>query len=336
MGLRVGFMGTPDFALAALKALDESAHKVACVYSQPPRPKGRGKKVQKSPVHDYAEGRGIPVLTPEHLKSVEAQAEFAAHDLDVAIVAAYGLILPKAILEAPKYGCLNIHASLLPRWRGASPIQQAIWAGDSETGIAIMQMDEGLDTGPVIAKESVAISNQTTASTLHDELAALGGRMIAAALGRLEQAGGLEAVAQDDSQTTYAPLLKKEDGQVDWSQSAVEIDRQIRALNPWPGVYTMFEGQRVKILESEPIGHPEREAEGSGRDREMSQPDPSSQAPQDDGFPKPGRILDRDGHVACGGESVLKLLKIQPAGAKAMDFIAAVNGGYVLVGKVFS
>ncbi len=307
--LRIGFMGTPDFALAALKALCASDHEVVVVYSQPPRPKGRGQKVQPSPVHAYAQEQGIPVLTPRSVKSPEALADFAGHDLDLAVVAAYGLILPAAILEAPKDGCLNIHASLLPRWRGASPIQQAIWAGDDETGISIMQMDEGLDTGPVIAERFVSITNKTTASTLHDSLAALGGEMIVEVMEELAQAGVLLSEPQDDTQKTYAPLLTKEDGRVDWTQSAQEIDRQVRALNPWPGVFCEHDGKRVKILEALPV------------DEQSDQP-----------F---GTILNREGDVSCS-DGTLRLIKIQPLNAKAMDFTSAVNGGYIKIGECFS
>ena len=189
--LRIAFMGTPDFSVPALDALHESEHEVVCVYSQPPRPKGRGHKVQLSPVHAYAEEHGILVVHPKSLKKTPEQEEFASYDIDVAVVAAYGLILPKAILEAPKHGCINIHASLLPRWRGASPIQCAIWEGDTESGVTLMQMDEGLDTGPEISKQSIAITNETTAQSLHDELSALGGKMIIEAIGQLAQNGAL-------------------------------------------------------------------------------------------------------------------------------------------------
>lgn len=308
--LRIAFMGTPDFALTALEALHTSGHDVVAVYTQPPRPKGRGQQVQISPVHQYAADHDIPVYHPRSLKKEKDQAVFAELNLDVAVVAAYGLILPKAVLNAPKYGCINIHASLLPRWRGASPIQHAIWKGDAETGVDLMQMDEGLDTGPVIMERKVKIRPQTTAASLHDELSALGAAMIEEAMDELAAGKGLEAHLQDDDLATYAPLLQKEDGRVDWSQSAEEIDRQVRALNPWPGVWSMIEGKRVKILEVQ-----------------------ISQANSDQA---PGTILDSTGKVACGRGPVLTLVKIQPENAKAMDFVSAVNGGYVEAGKVFS
>jgi methionyl-tRNA formyltransferase len=306
MGLRVGFMGTPDFALGALKALHESGHNIVCIYSQPPRPKGRGQQVQPSPVHAFALEKNIPVFTPKSLKSLEAQAEFAAHNLDVAVVAAYGLLLPQTVLDAPKHGCINIHGSLLPRWRGASPIQRAIWSGDDETGVSLMQMDAGLDTGPEISRRAVAITPQTTASALHDTLCALGAEMIVEAMNTLAANGALSSTPQPTEGITYAHLLKKEDGKIDWSHSASEIDRQIRALNPWPG--TFCSGFKIKAAQ------PENQT--------------TDQAV--------GTILDKAGHIACGKGSVLKILTIQPENAKAMDFASALNGNYIQVGQRFS
>lgn len=300
---RIVFMGTPDFAVPALKALHEAGYTIVAAYSQPPRPKGRGQQVQKSPVHIYAEENGIPVFNPKSLKNAEAQEEFKKLNADVAVVAAYGLILPKAVLDAPKYGCINIHASLLPRWRGASPIQHAIWLGDSETGITLMQMDEGLDTGAVISMERIAITDKTTSSSLHDELSALGGKMIKKAIDELAKNGALKSMPQDD-ESTYAPMLKKENGKINWSLSAAMIDRQIRALNPWPGTWSEFEGRRIRILAAEISP-----AKGN-----------------------PGEILDRHGNIGHG----LKILKIQPEGKNAMDFSAAVNGGYLKVGGIFT
>lgn len=309
--LRVGFMGTPDFALAALKAICEAGYNVVCVYSQPPRPKGRGQQIQLSPVHAFAAERGIPVFTPKTLKNPEIQAEFAAHNLDIAVVAAYGLILPKAVLDAPHFGCINIHASLLPRWRGASPIQRAVWAGDGQSGVTLMQMDEGLDTGPEIMKEAIDLTSETTAASLHDALAELGGRMIVRALDTLaEKSERLPAKAQEAEGVTYASLLKKEDGRVDWSQSAEAIDRQIRALNPWPGVWTEVGGKRLKILAAVPEGNAQKSSQG-------------------------GMLLDVSGRVSCGG-GVLKLLSVQPESAKAMDASSAINGGYLKVGDTLS
>ncbi len=303
MSLRIVFMGTPGFAVPALQNLHEAGHEIIAVYSRAPQPKGRGQQVQKSPVHIYAEENGIPVFHPKSLKNTEAQEEFKNLGADVAVVAAYGMILPKVVLDAPKYGCLNIHASLLPRWRGAAPIQYAIWSGDTETGITLMQMDEGLDTGPAIAMERIAITGKTTLLSLHDELAALGGKMIVKAMEELAKTGKLKSSPQDDN-STYAPMLKKENGRINWTLSAVMIDRQIRALNPWPGTWAEFEGKRIKILETELS-----QAKGN-----------------------PGEILDRHGNIGHG----LKILKLQPEGKNAMDFAAAINGGYLKVGGIFT
>jgi len=306
--LRIGFMGTPDFALEALKAIhDKTDHEIVCVYSQPPRPKGRGHKLTPSPVHAYAEQNGIAVHHPKSLNTREAQEEFAAQNLDIAVVAAYGLILPKAVLDAPKYGCINIHASLLPRWRGASPIQRAIWEGDAQSGVTIMQMDEGLDTGPEILKEAIDLDPTETAQSLHDKLAEMGGRMAITVLEQLAINGQITAQEQNNDMATYAHLLKKQDGDVDWSQNAIEIDRQVRALNPWPGVRGIIDGQEFKILQAKP----------SVKDMIKNQP--------------VGSVLDKDGHIQCGDHTVLQIEKIQPVGKKPMDFASAVNGGYIAV-----
>ena len=230
--LRIIFMGTPDFSVPALERLIAGPHEVVCVYSQPPRPKGRGQQVQFTPVHQCALDHGIEVRNPTSFKKdVEARAAFDHLDADVAVVAAYGLILPQEVLDMPRHGCINIHASLLPRWRGAAPIQYAIWKGDEKSGVTIMQMEAGLDTGPMIEEKAVAIHGYTTAQSLHDELSALGGVMIAQAMDDLANDGKLDNIAQDDALSNYASMLKKTDGIVDWAQSAIEIDRQIRALN---------------------------------------------------------------------------------------------------------
>ena len=308
--LRIAFMGTPDFAVPALEALIDSRHDVVAVYTQPPRPKGRGQQVQPSPVHQVAATHEIPVFTPRSLKKDEAaQAAFSALDIDVAVVAAYGLILPPVVLETPRYGCLNIHASLLPRWRGASPIQHAIWKGDRESGVTIMQMEQGLDTGPMIAKKTIPIRSQTTAQSLHDELAALGAILITETVNRLGSEGTLNKEIQDDTQSTYAPLLKKDDGLVDWTQDALAIDRQVRALNPWPGVWTVSDdGKRLKILSVEPAVEAFTMA--------------------------PGTITDHGGHVACGNDTGLQLKIVQPENGRSMDAVSAINGGYLKTGHV--
>lgn len=304
--MRVIFMGTPHFAVPALAALIASKHKVIAVYSQPPRPSGRGQKVQESPVHAYALSQGIPVYHPENFKSEETRAEFAALNADIAVVAAYGLILPEAILRAPKHGCINIHASLLPRWRGASPIQHAIWKGDSESGVTIMQMEKGLDTGHMLATSIVPINPSTTTESLQDTLAELGAAMAVSVLDNFDRQ---VAVPQEEALSTYAHMLKKEDGKIQWDHYATEIDRQIRALNPWPGTATQNGEKRLKILEAVP--------------------DDESSAMT------VGTIFDRDGRVSCG-KGTLRLVRVQPEGGKAMDIKAAFNGGYINVGDVLS
>lgn len=250
--LRLAFMGTPDFALVALKALHAAGHEIACVYSQPPRPAGRGQKPRPSPVQAFAEQTGLTVRTPTGLKSAEQQAEFAALDLDVAVVAAYGLILPGPILAAPARGCLNIHASLLPRWRGAAPIQRALLAGDAETGVTIMQMDAGLDTGAMLLADRLAIGPATNAGQLHDALALMGARLILAALDDLA-AGRLTPTPQPADGVTYAHKIDKADSRIDWQRPAIEIDRQIRAFSPWPGAWLRCGEDRIKVLTAQPV-----------------------------------------------------------------------------------
>jgi methionyl-tRNA formyltransferase len=310
---RIIFMGTPEFAAVALRALCDAGHDPVAVYTQPPRPKGRGQITQNSPVHEYALLKNIPVFHPVSLKKQDEQDKFAALKADMAVVAAYGLILPKAVLSAPLMGCMNIHASLLPRWRGASPIQRAIWSGDSETGVTLMHMDEGLDTGPMITKRSVAITPKTTASSLHDELASLGGSMIVDLISTLARGETMPSEKQDNAQSTYAPLLHKNDGRVNWNQSALEIDRQLRALHPWPGVWTMHQEKRIKILSCEFSGTVPSSISGSA----------------------PGTLLDREGSVVCG-DGVIMLRSIQPENAKPMTIASAINGGLLKLGGVFT
>jgi methionyl-tRNA formyltransferase len=305
--LRIAFMGTPDFSVPALKALISSRHKVVCVYSQPPRPKGRGQHIQESPVHEAAKAAGIEVRTPLNFKKDEDIAAFMALELDVAVVAAYGLILPKQILDAPVHGCLNIHASLLPRWRGAAPIQRAILEGDTETGITIMQMDVGLDTGPMIKKKSVMIRPSTTAQSLHDMLSAVGSSMIVDVIGTLADKGILEATPQPEEGFTYAKMLKKEEGKIDWSKPAAFVDRQIRAFNPWPGTWCESgKGRRLKILEAIPMPFRAEAAAGT--------------------------ILDDDGVVVCGDGATIKLETVQPESKNPMNVSNAYSGGYLKAG----
>ncbi|MEM8632739.1 MAG: methionyl-tRNA formyltransferase [Pseudomonadota bacterium] len=251
--MKVVFMGTPDFSVPALAALHRAGHEIVCVYTQPPRPAGRGKNDRPTPVHARAETLGIPVRHPASLKSPEAQADFAALGADVGVVVAYGLILPQAVLEAPAKGCLNIHASLLPRWRGAAPIHRAIMAGDAETGIAIMQMEAGLDTGPVLLSETTGIGAEETTGELHDRLAPFGARLIVKTLERIEE---LTPHPQPDEGVTYAKKIDKAEARIDWATPAVEVDRLIRGLSPFPGAWCQIAGERVKLLGS-------RLAEGS-------------------------------------------------------------------------
>lgn len=305
--LRLAFMGTPGFAATALQALASAPHDIVCVYSQPPRPTGRGHRTQASPVQQLAETLGIPVRHPESLKSAEAQAEFAALDLDLAVVAAYGLILPRPILAAPRLGCLNIHASLLPRWRGAAPIQRAILAGDTETGVTIMQMEAGLDTGPMLLRDRIAITGQTTAAGLHDALAVMGGELIVTAITRLA-AGDLPATPQPVEGVTYAAKLDREEGRIDWRRAATLIDRQVRALNPAPGVWFEFEGERVKLLGL----------------AEISCSDASA---------APGMVLDDDLLIRCGDGAIRPAL-LQRAGRQAVDRQAFLRGTAIPAGTM--
>jgi methionyl-tRNA formyltransferase len=242
--MKVIFMGTPEFSVPVLDAL-HAAHEVVCVYCQPPRPAGRGKKDRPSPVQARAEALGLPVRHPVSLKTAEAQAEFASLGADVAVVVAYGLILPQTVLDAPAKGCLNIHASLLPRWRGAAPIHRAIMAGDAETGVCIMRMEAGLDTGPVLLRKATAIGAEETTADLHDRLSAMGASAIIEALEGLD---GRVAVAQAADGVTYAAKIDKAEAQVDFSKPAVEVDRLIRGLSPFPGAWVAVAGERVKLL----------------------------------------------------------------------------------------
>jgi methionyl-tRNA formyltransferase len=295
--LRLAFMGTPGFSVPSLDALTRSGHEIEAVYTQPPRPAHRGRQPTRSPVHQAADKMGLPVRHPESLADAETRKAFAELRLDAAVVVAYGLILPKAMLDVPRFGCLNIHASLLPRWRGAAPIQRAILAGDGETGASVMRMEEGLDTGPVLLEEPVAIGHRTTAKDLHDQLAALGARLIVEALDGLA-AGTLAPHPQPEHGATYAHKLTKADGAVDWSRHMMQIDRQVRALTPWPGCHFPCRGETVKLLQAVPV-------------------------PRLTGAP--GTVLDRDGTVACG-EGALRLQRVQRPGR------APVSGGDFLRG----
>lgn len=282
-------MGTPDFAVPALAALIEAGHVVAAVYVQPPRPAGRGHKLRLAPVHAFADASGIEVRTPKSLKQAEAQAEFRALDLDVAVVAAYGLILPQPILDAPRLGCVNIHASLLPRWRGAAPIQRAIMAGDRESGVVTMLMDAGLDTGPMLMREATPIDCGMTGGDLHDRLAAIGARLVAPTLAGLAD-GSLTPEPQPETGITYAHKLTKADGRLDWKRPAAELARQVRALAPLPRAWTVLGGVEIKI--------------GAA----AVEPSAASAAP--------GETLD-DALLTQTGDGALRLLRLQRPG-KAM------------------
>ena len=304
--MRLVFAGTPDFAATALKALLGTHHTLVGVYTQPDRPAGRGRKQQASPVKQVAQEAGIPVFQPESLKSPEAQQELAALKPDVMIVAAYGLILPPEVLAIPVHGCLNIHASLLPRWRGAAPIQRAIAAGDQETGITIMQMDSGLDTGAMLLKAVTPITDTDTGGSLHDRLADMGGAAILKALTLLEK-GELTGEAQNDDLACYAHKLAKEEGHIDWSQDAQAIERLIRAFNPWPGTFTDLDQQRIRIHQAQAL--PE------------SSPKP------------PGTVLSRSREgidIACGSGS-LRITRLQLPGARAQTVNDLINGGKQLL-----
>lgn len=285
--MRIAFLGTPDFSVAALDALVDGGHEVAAVYTQPPRPAGRGKKDRPSAVQARAEAIGLEVRYPVSLKGSEEQAAFVALDADVAVVVAYGLILPQAILDAPKRGCLNIHASLLPRWRGAAPIHRAIMAGDTETGVCIMQMEAGLDTGPVLLRKSTLIGEEETTGHLHDRLAEIGAEAIVEVLARIDE---LRPEEQVEIGVSYAQKIDKKEARIEWSNPASEIDRQIRGLSPFPGAWIEHEGQRIKLLAS-------RMAQGCGA---------------------PGSVLDDALTIACG-QGAVQVLRLQRAGKGAQD-----------------
>lgn len=252
MSLRLAFMGTPEFSVPTLKALLESEHEVAVVYTQPPRPAGRGKKLQKSQIHKFAEQHDIEVRTPSSLKDASEQKAFADLNLDIAIVVAYGLILPKAILDAPRLGAVNIHASLLPRWRGAAPIHRAIMAGDEKSGVAIMQMDVGLDTGDVLSVADTPITNSTTTQELHDNLASMGAGLLLTTLDFMEM-GMVKPTPQVTDGITYAEKIDKSESRINWQDSAIEIDRKVRGLCPFPGAWCEINGERIKILKGTPV-----------------------------------------------------------------------------------
>ncbi|MFC2951335.1 methionyl-tRNA formyltransferase [Marinicaulis aureus] len=289
--MRLAFMGTPDFSVAVLAELIAAGHEIAAVYSRAPAPSGRGHKLKPSPVHAFAQANGLEVRTPKNFKTREEINAFSALDLDAAIVVAYGVILPQALLDAPRHGCLNLHASLLPRWRGAAPIQRAIMAGDKVTGVQVMQMEAGLDTGAILLSETVPIAANDTAGSLHDKLSGVAARIAPVALAALER-GGLVATPQAEEGVIYAHKISAKEARIDWSRPAAEIDCNIRGLSPFPGAWFEADGERVKALMS-------NQAAGTGT---------------------PGDILDTDGKlvIACGDVAV-ELSSLQRAGKKVQN-----------------
>ncbi|WP_018953629.1 methionyl-tRNA formyltransferase [Thioalkalivibrio sulfidiphilus] len=305
--LRIVYAGTPEFAVPALQALIDSPHQVVAVYTQPDRPAGRGRKLTPSPVKRLALEHGIPVEQPERLKSPEVQARLRAYAPDVMVVAAYGLILPRAVLEIPTHGCLNIHASLLPRWRGAAPIQRAILAGDAETGVTLMQMAPGLDTGDMLLKAVTPIGPADTAQDLHDRLAEQGAQLLLVCLEDL-QAGRLRPEPQDEALATYAEKLSKAEAELDWFLSAAVLDRQVRAFNPWPVAYTHLDGETLRIWAAEPVASAVTATPGSV----------VAEGPQ--------------GIDVATGEGLLRLNRIQFPGGRPLT-AAQVVAGRSLLGK---
>ncbi len=301
--MRIVFMGTPDFAVAALERILPK-HDVVAVYSQPPRPAGRGQQERPTPVATRAVAAGIPVFTPVSLKSPEVQAEFAAHGAEIAVVAAYGLILPRAVLDTPRLGCINIHASLLPRWRGAAPIQRAIMAGDSESGVTIMQMEAGLDTGPMLIKQAVPVTDATTASDLHDALAAAGGELVLTALDGLA-AGTLTATVQPSDGVTHAAKIAKDEAHIDFAQPAPKVLRHIHGLSSSPGAWFAHGAERIRILRCQLA----------------------------DGHGAPGTVLDGQLTIACQGGAIRPIL-VQRAGKGPMAADALLRGYALPAGTV--
>jgi methionyl-tRNA formyltransferase len=308
--MRLVFMGTPEFSVPILAALLEAGHEIVSVYTQPPRPVGRGQKVRLTPVHAFAEVRELSVRTPKDFETISEQVKFSKLNADVGIVVAYGLILPASVFNAPRLGCMNVHASLLPRWRGAAPIQRAILAGDSVTGISIMNVEAGLDTGKVVLHEELLISGETTAGSLHDALADKGAHLMVKALAGVE-AGVLCSKPQGKDGITYAPKLQRYEGLLDWSRSAVVLERQVRALNPWPGTWFEFGGQRVKVLAAK--------VECNVYEKK---------------FRAPGTTIDDRLGVSCGS-GVLRLSRLCRAGKAPQDAASYLRGFPISAGISF-
>lgn len=319
--MRVVFMGTPDFAVGALEAILQAGHQVAAVVTQPDKPKGRGKEIQMTPVKACAVSHGIPVFQPVKVKEKEAVETLREYNADIFVVAAFGQILSEEILSMPKYGCVNIHASLLPRYRGAGPIQWAIINGEEKSGVTIMQMDKGLDTGDMLLKEEVAIEPKETGDSLHDKLAEAGSRLIVEALAKLER-GELVPEKQKEEESCYAKRLQKSMGRIDWQQSAKKLDCLIRGLLSWPGAYTVLRGKNLKIWEVEAIEEPENLPEGMALPEELS-------------HAMPGIVVgvEREAFYVKTGEGILKILAVQPEGKKRMPVREFLLGYQVKAGE---
>ena len=305
--MKVIFAGTPDFAASALSAIAAAGFEIPLVLTQPDRPKGRGMQLQPSPVKQKAMDLGLTVAQPQSLRFEDAQELLRKQHADVMVVAAYGLILPQAVLDIPKHGCLNIHASLLPRWRGAAPIQRAIEAGDAETGVCIMQMDAGLDTGNIVSEHRYSVQSTDTAADVHDALAHIGAQAVVADLQRLQQEGRLKSIPQPENGVTYAQKLNKEEARIDWSEPARFIERKIRAFNPVPAAWTEYQGKPLKIWRAEV-------ADLNG---------------------VPGTVLQcrSDGLIVACGQQALKITELQPAGGKRMDIAAFAAGNRIEAGE---
>ncbi len=304
--MRVGFFGTPAFAVPTLQALFDAGHDVACVVAQPDRPAGRGQKLVSPPTVELARQRGVEILQPTRVKTGEFPERVEALGLDVAVVVAYGRILTPRLLSAPRRGCINVHASLLPRWRGAAPIQWSVLAGDEETGVCTMQMAEGLDTGDVLLCARTPIGPEETAGALHDRLAPMGAELLVRTLAELDR---IVPIVQPEEGVTYARMLAKEDGRVDWGRPALEIGRQVRGLSPWPGAFATFRGEPLKILAARPGGGVAGAA--------------------------PGLLID-GGRVACGDGGALELLEVQAPGRKPVRGVDFVHGARLAPGEALS
>jgi len=311
MALRLVFMGTPDFAVPTLTALVGRGYDVAAVYTRAPKPAGRGMELQPSPVERMARQFGLPVFTPKTLRSAEAQAEFAAHGADAAVVVAYGLILPKPVLDTPPLGCFNVHASLLPRWRGAAPINRAVMAGDRESGVTIMKMDEGLDTGDMAMAEHIPIGPDMTAGELHDALAPLGADLMLRSLGALER-GSLNLTPQPEAGVTYAAKIDKGETRVDWSKPAAEVHNHIRGLSPFPGAWCEFPCETGQPIRAKPLRTTRGEGGGA-----------------------PGTVLDDQLTIACG-DGAIRILELQRAGRQPMKADAFLRGTPLAAGTRLS